>query len=186
MISLRPHQTRAIDTIREALRAGFRAPTLVASTGFGKTRVSAFIASSSAEKSKRVLFFAPRRNLVLQTWKAFRALGVDAGMIMAGVEAKLDLPIQIASIDTVMSRLGRSSAYGTVACHNSEIIIVDEAHMYASQKRAKLINDLLGGVYGDGKRIIHLTATPCTTNGGVTPISRGAFDRNQRPRSRAA
>lgn len=166
MISLRSHQALSVDMIRQAIRGGYRAPTLVASTGFGKTRVSAFIASASASKGKSVLFMAPRRNLVLQTWKAFRDLGVDAGMIMADIETKHDLPVQIASIDTVMARIDKPGAFGTAACENASVIIFDESHLYASEKRAKFVNDLRSGVYGKNKIIMHLTATPCTSSGG--------------------
>lgn len=184
MISLRPHQQLSVDMIRQTIAEGYTAPTLVASTGMGKTRISAFIAESASLKGKGVLFLAPRRSLVFQTWRAFRDLGIDAGMIMADVDAKPDLLVQIASIDTVMSRLDKPGAYGTVACYGSKIIIIDESHAYASEKRAKFISDIRNGLYGQGKIVIHLTATPCTANGGglgnisdklLTPITMSAL-----------
>ena len=57
-MSLRPRQQKAVDDLTAAYRQGFRAPVLVAATGFGKTHASATIIRRAMAKGKRVWFIA--------------------------------------------------------------------------------------------------------------------------------
>lgn len=165
-IQLRDYQTHAVDMLREAIRTGSRAPCLVAPTGMGKTRTAAAIIESTITNGKRALFIAPRRNLVEQTHREFKKLGIDSAMIMAGVHFDPCQRVEIASIDTIMARLDNPYSNGVTALQAADVILIDEAHTCASEQRGKLINDLREGVYGPRKIVILLTATPCTTGGG--------------------
>jgi len=130
------------------------------------TRISASIAASTVSNGKRLLFIAPRRNLVEQTCKSFRELGIDSGMIMAGVPFEPWHKVEIASVDTIMARLDNPTSNGTVSLYAADVVIFDEGHTYASPERAKLINALREGAYGPRKIVMLLTATPCVTGGG--------------------
>lgn len=164
MIDLRDYQHRAVDHTREALKSA-GSVVLVLPTGAGKTRISAAISERVVSNGKRILFVAPRRSLVAQTHESFERLGLDAGVYMAGVEYDPRHKVDIASIDTLLSRLDREHSSGVEMLRGADVIFIDEAHCYASTARAKLINDVRSGVYGPKKKIILLTATPCTTGG---------------------
>jgi len=61
---LRPHQSQAIEMLRQSLGSGKRRPVLQAPTGFGKTRLAAAVVEGALAKKKRVIFGGPkgRRN----------------------------------------------------------------------------------------------------------------------------
>lgn len=101
-ISLRPHQDRAINMLRQSLRAGNKRPLLAAPTGFGKTIVAAQLAINAVAKGKRVLFICDRIKLVQQSLEAMDRFGIDVGVIQGRHErTKYDAPVQIASIQTL-------------------------------------------------------------------------------------
>lgn len=52
MNGLRPRQVKAIEDVRAAYRAGFRAPVLCAPTGIGKSHTAATIVRAAAEIGK--------------------------------------------------------------------------------------------------------------------------------------
>src|SRR5271170_915589 len=92
---LRPHQTIAIDAVRNSVIAGIRrykaglfatvARTMLQlPTGAGKTRIAAEIIKSALDKGKRVAFIVPAISLVDQTVAAFEAEGLlDIGVLQA-------------------------------------------------------------------------------------------------------
>jgi superfamily II DNA or RNA helicase len=66
MINLRPYQIDAINACRESLRAGHKAPIIVAPTGSGKTICASEIIRAAEAKGKSTLFLAHRFELVSQ------------------------------------------------------------------------------------------------------------------------
>lgn len=166
-IDLWDDQTLAISMIREEIRKGHRSIVLVGPPGFGKTRTSASMCNSAAEKGKHSLFLAPRRNLVDQTEESFRSLGLECGVLMSGEYHDFSHMIDVGSIDTVLSRIKKfENSSAERATEDASLILVDEGHCYASKERAKYINDIRNGKYGENKVVIILTGTPCTANGG--------------------
>lgn len=103
-MQLRPYQQDAFEKLRHSLRTGHHRPLLVSPTGSGKTVLSAAIIKAAVEKDKRVLFLAPRRELIYQAANTFQAFGIDARIVMAG-EAERNLGmVQVASKDTLYVR----------------------------------------------------------------------------------
>jgi len=167
MINLRHYQQKAIDMLADSLRRRHQAPVLVAPTGSGKTRLAAAICERAISKGNHVLFLAPRRGLVFQTADSFHDLGIDAGVIMSGEEYDPRHMVDVASIDTLTARLSADRI--TNALHSvekSSLIIVDEAHTSVSKVRADVLTAIKSGDYGQGKRLIGLTASPCVAGGG--------------------
>lgn len=123
MINLRPYQQRAIDMLADSFRRSRKAPVLVAPTGSGKTRLAAAICERAAEKGNHVLFVAPRRGLVFQTADSFRELGIDAGVIMSGEEYDPRHMVDVASIDTLVSRLAKDHATNALMSAKKSTII---------------------------------------------------------------
>ena len=104
-ISLRDYQQQAVSALDDSLRT-HNAPLLVLPTGGGKTRIACALMQRETERGGRSLFLAPRRELIYQTSRSLRDLGIMHGVVMAQAE-HLDaphMPVQVGSIDTLVSR----------------------------------------------------------------------------------
>lgn len=154
-LKLRPYQRGAIDRLEELLRAGVRAPLIVAPTGAGKTVIAAEIIRAAGED--KVLFLAPRRELIHQTCRKLDDVGVTYGVILSGdPRSNLYARVQVASVDTLIARALRTNK---LQLPQFARIIVDEAHVGLTNTRQRLLDLWPGAV------IIGLTATPCRSDG---------------------
>jgi DNA repair protein RadD len=150
IVQLRPYQQQAISDLRMAYRSGSAAPLLVAPTGMGKTVVFAAITQAAAARGRQVLILVHRRELIHQASAKLAAIGVDHGVIAAGI-TPANASVQVASVQTLIRRLDRAAA--------PDLIIIDEAHHAVAGSWRKVIdhwpNSLLLGV----------TATPVRQDG---------------------
>ena len=158
-MNLRAYQQRAIADTRAAIAGGSRAPLLVLPTGGGKTIIFSAIAQSAAAKGNRVLILVHRRELIHQASSKLQWIGLDHGIVAAGVPAS-DAPVQIASVQTLARRLSRID-------WQPGLIIIDEAH-HATAGQWSRILDHWPNTYRLG-----VTATPCRLDGRGL---RSAFD----------
>lgn len=144
---LRPHQQRAIDALRDSLRAGHRRPLIQAPTGFGKTLTAAHIIALALRKGKRVIFTVPALSLVEQTVAAFAAEGINSVGVMQGDHILTDptQPVQICSVQTLARRQKPHAA----------LVIIDEAH-----RMFKAVNDWITDPAWADVPFIGLSATP--------------------------
>lgn len=155
VVELRPYQQAVITRLDQLEHVGVRAPLVVAPTGSGKTVIAAEIIRRSADK--RVLFTAPRRELVHQTCKKLDAFGVEYGVLLAGDKrTNLYARVQVASRDTLIARLLRSRRYDLAPF---DTVIIDEAHVGLTDRTTQLL-----GLWPQA-RIIGLTATPTRSDG---------------------
>lgn len=140
---LRPHQERAIASLRMAMASGKRRPMLQLPTGAGKTFIAANIINMARAKGNRVCFCVPAISLIDQSVQEFYREGItDVGVIQADHPMRdYSKPVQIASIQTLQSR----------GVPDFDLIIVDEAH-----KIFKVIAEWMES----GKPFIGLSATP--------------------------
>lgn len=161
-MELRPYQSDLIQKTRQSLVGGFKSPLIVSSTGSGKTFTTAKLIESAVSKHKRVIFIAPRRQLVDQTLKSFAKSGLNCGVIMAGRNYELYKPVQVCSLDTMVSRFVRRKNKLPMA----DVVILDEAHLSTSGQRIKLLERFRA----DGAVVMGLTATPCKGNGKGLPF----------------
>jgi DNA repair protein RadD len=151
----RGYQTRALDEVARTLEAGARAVLLVAPTGSGKTVIAAEIVRRNA--GKKMLFLAPRRELIHQTCRKLDDVGVQYGVILAGDNRTNQYAhVQVASVDTLISRVMRRKKMAPLPF---DLIVIDEAHVGLTDTRARLL-----ALWPDA-RIIGLTATPCRSDG---------------------
>ena len=128
LMELRPYQLGAIDRYEKLKFADVKAPLFVAPTGSGKTIIAAEIIRRAEDQ--RTLFMAPRRELIHQTCRKLDDIGVSYGVLLAGDRrTNLYSSVQVASRDTLISRLVRSRKYDLAPFHN---IIIDEAHVSVS------------------------------------------------------
>ncbi len=144
---LRPYQSTAIDALRQKIREGKKRIVLVMPTGGGKTILAAAMIRSAIARGSRSLFFAHRRELIDQTVEKLNSFSVECGVVMAKDRRRDDyLPVQVASVQTLVRRLDRKPA--------ANIVFVDECHHATSETYQRVLD-----AYPDAI-IIGLTATP--------------------------
>jgi DNA repair protein RadD len=151
---LRPHQTRAIEMLRQSLGSGKRRPVLQAPTGFGKTRLGAEVVERALAKQKRVIFTVPALSLVDQTVQAFWSEGIcDVGVIQ-GTHPMTDWsrPVQVASVQTLQRR----------RLPEADVVIIDECHRWYNYY-GQWMNDPAW----QSRPFIGLSATPWTRGLGL-------------------
>lgn len=144
-MSLRDYQQRAIDSLRDGMRSGYKRQVLALATGAGKTRVAGGLIELARSKQRRVAFICNRIELVLQAHDAFRNLGIDCGIIQGDNSTNTSAPVLVCSIQTIAKR-GHPDA---------DLYIVDECHTTAA---SKAFHDLFYA--RNNVPLIGLTATP--------------------------
>ena len=152
---LRPYQEQALEALARMQRAGARAVLVVAPTGAGKTIIAAELINRWREE--RILFLAPRRELIHQTCKKLDVVGARYGVLLAG-DVRVDsyALVQVASVDTLISRALRKQSLKVAPFTK---IIIDEAHVGLTDTRQRLLD------LWPGAQIVGLTATPCRSDG---------------------
>ena len=104
-----------------------------------------------SENNKKAVMVVKGRSLVDQASKRLTAMEVDHGVLMAGHKLyNTEKPIQVASIDTCLSRDEYPEA---------ELIVIDEAHMAVSDSFKKFLTKY------EGKFWLSVTATPWAKEG---------------------
>ncbi|WP_353144888.1 DEAD/DEAH box helicase [Paracoccus sp. (in: a-proteobacteria)] len=128
--TLRPHQVRAIEMVRQSLGKGNRRVVMQGPTGFGKTLVASKVIDLARAKGNRVIFTAPAISLIDQTVTAFEREGVTGIGVMQANHPRTDrfAPVQIASVQTLARR----------EIPDASLVIVDECHI-----RSQVIEDLM-------------------------------------------
>lgn len=157
MITLRPHQERAVAEVRDAMRTSRRV-LLVVPTGGGKTATASVLIHSAHARGRRSLFLVHRREIVRDTHRRLVAAGVPCGLVMAG-EPTVDAPVQVASVQTIAAREAYPAA---------DLVVWDEAHHVAAETYGA-IREQYPAAYHLG-----LTATPERSDGA--PLG-DAFER---------
>lgn len=161
-MKLRNYQSEAISRLRSSLGKGFSKPLLVAPTGSGKTAISVELVKNALAKNKRVLFLAPRRELIYQASKMFSRESVSHGVIMAGECPAMHRNLQIASFDTLHARGIRNEKMNMP---EADVVVIDEAHLSIAKTRMDIIKHYWGKV------IVGMTATPARGDGrGLSEI----------------
>ncbi len=129
-LSLRPYQSRGVDSVFALRGEGVRSVCGVAPTGAGKT----VIATACLERAEGpALFLAHTQEIILQTAKRFAAhFGpANVGVVMGQEPLSPIAPIQVASIQTLLARDFWPAA---------DFIIQDEAHHYIADDWSKFID----------------------------------------------
>ncbi|MDQ7262241.1 DEAD/DEAH box helicase family protein [Paracoccus sp. PS-1] len=116
--TLRPHQVRAIEMIRNSLARGNQTVVCSMPTGAGKTLTATKIIEMAQAKGNAVIFTAPAVSLIDQTVAAFRAEGIeDIGVMQANHPLTNPLArVQVASVQTLARR----------EIPDASLVIVDE------------------------------------------------------------
>ena len=162
MIQLRDYQQGMVQDVRQAYGQGFRAPLLVAPCGAGKTVLFGFIAYQAAARGNRTLALVHRQELLTQTSRTLSRFEVAHGIIAPSAEKTDDL-VQVASVQTLVRRLGRMD-------WTPGLIVVDEAHHTTQETgHGKVLAH-----FADAK-VLGVTATPERLDGKGLGIRAGGF-----------
>jgi superfamily II DNA or RNA helicase len=156
MSKLRNYQHRAIQDIYVEWQAGRRQVLLSMPTGSGKTRTFSEIVKHFSDRGEQSLVLAHREELLTQSQKTLEKItGQPIGMIKAGQPLELDLPIQCASVQTLVKRLEQRQ----FQLLDVKLVIVDEAHLSLAPSYLKILT------YFPDAYILGVTATPCRLDG---------------------
>jgi superfamily II DNA or RNA helicase len=107
---------------------------------------------TSYDKGLSSLFIVHRRELVMQSAKAFDLIGVPFGVISPDFPFEPSKKVQIASIQTLSRRLA-------LLKYNPSLIVYDECHHLPAKNWAMIYN------YFSSSYRVGLTATPCRLDG---------------------
>lgn len=163
---LRGYQVRLEDAVRSRMR-DFGRILAVLATGGGKTVLFADIARKAAIKGNKVLILAHRDQLIKQASRKLLDTGLQHGIIMAGFTANMRLPVQIASVQTLVRRVDRLVDSGVVF----DLIIIDEAHLSSAASYLKIVEAW------PKARVLGVTGSPVRLDGkGLGRASGGLFD----------
>lgn len=158
MITLRPYQEEAIETIMASMLQD-RYMLLQAATGAGKTIIfSELIKRLLKEFRMRIAVLAHRRELIIQTADKLRKVwpGVPLGIACAGVTGNINLhsPVVVGSIQTLATRANRTAPF--------HLIILDEVHRLPAKNKESQFRQFLDKMESNFSdlRVLGVTATP--------------------------
>lgn len=148
-----PHQLKCVESVREAVAGGLCRIAVTAPTGSGKSWIMAALAKQSLDAGDRVILLTNRRMLLEQSSRVFAGFDLDHGVIAAGVENEGYKKFQIASIQTIVSRMKNKDDY---QLPEAKLVLVDEIHVNA----ADTMQDLMALYVERGAVVVMFTATP--------------------------
>jgi superfamily II DNA or RNA helicase len=150
-MELRDYQKNLVDAINQRWDSGDRRVLAQLPTGGGKTQCFSAIARQFLEKGEGVLVLAHRKELITQARDKLEAIsGLPCGVIKAGFPVQEFLPVQVASVQSLVRRKRFPDA---------GLIIIDEAHHACAQSYVSIMD-----AYPKDK-ILGVTATPCRSDG---------------------
>lgn len=122
----RDFQTLAHEALRQGVREGHRCQILMAPTGAGKSYLGLRVCHESLMKSRRTMFMCDRITLIDQTSATADGYGLTSHGIIQGDHWRNapDLPLQIASAQTIASR--------GLPLAEPHVVIIDECHTQLS------------------------------------------------------
>lgn len=160
MITLRPDQEDALARVDAAYAAGFRAPILVAVTGWGKTTASVEYIRRQIAQGKRLWFLAHLDSILNSTADRLTTEGIEFGWFWGQKTQDRAAKTQLVSVATAVRRLENLPP--------ADLVIIDECDLAIAASYQRVL-DALGRPL-----VLGLTGTPCRADG--RPMRDGGFD----------
>jgi DNA repair protein RadD len=139
MIVLRPRQKELMKKIRETVKLAVtsnpeKPPRIVvqAPCGFGKTPLMVTMINGAVEKGKKVLFLAPRKELISQCSKMLKSWGVEHGILNNPKKSNVSALVQLSCPLTVANR--------NFSTWEPDLIFYDECHGSLSDTALQVMN----------------------------------------------
>jgi len=156
MFSLIEFQQRVVDEVKDAVRAGHKRILVVSPTGSGKTVIASELARRAREKHKRVVFLAPRRELVFQAQEKLNRHDVGSGIIMADIAPSILQNTQVCCVPTLHKRCIQSTRKELPP---ADLLEVDEAHLSVTDMTRSIVDRYPNAI------TVGFTATPARSDG---------------------
>jgi DNA repair protein RadD len=153
-----PHQQFGTHAVVDAIGRGVRRLILTCPTGGGKSRIMTNLILWASARGLKSSLYTNRKMLIDQTSGVLDKAGIAHGVRAAGHWSNLDEPVQISSVQTELSRVVKR---GEWPIHQSQLVLVDEGHLFNNPSSKKLIDRHLGG----GATVVYVTATPLDLDG---------------------
>lgn len=165
-----PHQDRAKERIREARVRGVSSVVAAAPCGAGKSRVMQQLAEEEVAAGGSVRIYLHRTMLKEQLSAAFKAAGIEHGVMAAGHEYDESKPIQICMTDSVFARAIRRSRWDL---GNPSLVMFDECHLQSGNKAVSIVQggSTENGATWDG----HLQRGAFVLGLSATPVNCGSI-----------
>ncbi len=150
-----PHQRYAFEQVTSAIDAGERTICLTSPTGGGKGRIICDLLEWAQERGWPAILYTNRKSLTRQMIDVLTAEGIPFGVRASDFSEyeRLDVPIQIASLQTEAARVHKSMKW---LAHAAKLAIYDEAHLMKEAQAKKSIEHHRR----NGAPIVGSTATP--------------------------
>lgn len=152
-MELRAYQKDAISKIRAEYSRGNKSILVVSPTGSGKGVILSEIIKTASDKGNQVLFLVHRREILFQVSDYMTKHEIKHGVILSGEEYTGGNLVELATVQTLYSRMKRRSY------KSADVIIVDECHNGTAKTYREVIS-----AHRDNL-IIGFTATPCRQSG---------------------
>jgi DNA repair protein RadD len=151
-LNLRQYQKEAVATVLDYLKSEQGSPCLDIPTGGGKSWVIAALVAYY--QGSRVCVLQHRKELVHQNHEKLCAIGVNAGILSAGLDRyDVEATILVAGIQTACKR----------SLKPFDLLIIDEAHRIPFEGEGQYRTFIAAN---PGARVVGLTATPYRLDGG--------------------
>ncbi len=144
MIQLRDYQAELVSRLRAAMRE-HRRVLGCAPTGAGKTVIFSYISYNVAQRKRRAIILAHRREIVDQISASLSRFDLRHGRIQPGFSLTDDA-VQVAMVQTIARRMHRIP--------EPDLLVIDEAHHAVAGQWAKV------AAAWPNARILGVTATP--------------------------
>lgn len=151
-IQLHPDQEELLNSARGSIRGGNKSVLIQASTGSGKTIISASMVKSSLAKGTRSIFVVPRRELLKQTSATYNKYDIPHSYVSAGREFNPFAQSFIATAGTLVNRLKNLD--------NIKLVVIDECHISGAG-----VDAIIKHYQTSGAVVIGLSATPTKLSG---------------------
>ena len=148
-MELWPHQKSGIESLRASLR-NHKHIVGVSPTASGKTFLGGWMSREALSRGHRVLWIAHTKELVSQPVEQFIKLGMNPGIIQAGVRPTPDALIQAGTIQSIVRR----------ELPSADLVFIDECHLFVETTSARRIFDAYPKAW-----IIGLSASPWRLDG---------------------
>lgn len=142
------HQTYGVSRTRTLLDAGVKRICFTAPTGAGKS----LCMQRMIEWGLPTVVYANRTMLIEQLARGLDEAGIPFGMQVSGYAPSVFENLQIASIQTVASRMAKKR----MEPHDAKLVIIDEIHAERAERCQKVMDWHLER----GAQVVGFTATP--------------------------
>lgn len=149
-MKLRPRQVKLKKDIYDAIKNGYKRILCVAPCGFGKTILIKSIVDNITSRGKKILFFAPRSELIEQCSNKLKEAGISHSILNDPSKYDPDAPVQLTCWQFINGKDYR---------WQPDVIIYDECHGSVSEKVAEILNKFKNCL------LLGFTATPYRDDG---------------------